>query len=51
MPLFVNVFQETKVQLEKMTVKLKEAKEETQQIRQDCQAIIKTYQVTFPDDL
>ncbi|XP_053407358.1 coiled-coil domain-containing protein 186-like isoform X2 [Mercenaria mercenaria] len=35
---------ETKVQLEKMTVKLKEAKEETQQIRQDCQAIIKTYQ-------
>lgn len=28
-----------------MTVKLKEAKEETQQIRQDCQAIIKTYQV------
>ncbi|XP_053381764.1 coiled-coil domain-containing protein 186-like [Mercenaria mercenaria] len=35
---------ETKIQLEKMTVKLKEAKEETQQIRQDCQAIIKTYQ-------
>ncbi|XP_060584816.1 coiled-coil domain-containing protein 186-like isoform X2 [Ruditapes philippinarum] len=35
---------ETKVQLEKMMAKLKEAKEETQQIRHDCQAIIKTYQ-------
>lgn len=35
---------DTKVQLEKMTAKLKEAKEETQQIRKDCQAIIKTYQ-------
>ncbi|KAL4231722.1 hypothetical protein ACF0H5_009298 [Mactra antiquata] len=35
---------DTKSQLDKMNVKLKEAKEETQQIRQDCQAIIKTYQ-------
>ena len=31
--------------LEKMTIKLKEAKEETEMIRRDCQAIVKTYQV------
>ncbi|XP_025094168.1 coiled-coil domain-containing protein 186-like isoform X1 [Pomacea canaliculata] len=35
---------ETKTNLEKTAAKLKEAKEETEQIRQDCQAIIKTYQ-------
>ena len=39
------LLQETKVQLEKSNIKIKEAKEETQQIRKDCQAIIKTYQV------
>ena len=43
-PSFVSM-QETKVNLEKMTVKLKEAKEETEMIRRDCQAIVKTYQV------
>ncbi|WAR22226.1 CC186-like protein [Mya arenaria] len=35
---------DTKSQLDKMSVKLKEAKEETQQIRRDCQGIIKQYQ-------
>ncbi|XP_052228725.1 coiled-coil domain-containing protein 186-like isoform X2 [Dreissena polymorpha] len=35
---------ETKTQLDKMAAKVKEAKEETQQIRRDCQAIIKQYQ-------
>ena len=33
------------MQLEKANIKIKEAKEETQQIRKDCQAMIKTYQV------
>ena len=44
--LLVTIFQDTKVQLEKANFKIKEAKEETQQIRQDCQAMIKTYQVS-----
>ncbi|XP_067657386.1 coiled-coil domain-containing protein 186-like isoform X2 [Haliotis asinina] len=35
---------ETKATLEKTNIKLKEAKEETMQIRRDCQAMIKTYQ-------
>ncbi|KAJ8317463.1 hypothetical protein KUTeg_005367 [Tegillarca granosa] len=35
---------ETKTSLEKTLQKLKEAKEETEQIRRDCQAMIKTYQ-------
>ena len=39
------VYQETKGQLDKANGKIREAKEETQQIRRDCQAMIKTYQV------
>ncbi|KAK3610428.1 hypothetical protein CHS0354_016605 [Potamilus streckersoni] len=35
---------ETKVTLEKTIAKLNQAKEETEQIRKDCQAMIKTYQ-------
>ncbi|XP_064600345.1 coiled-coil domain-containing protein 186-like isoform X2 [Liolophura sinensis] len=35
---------ETKKELEKSNARIKEAKEETEQIRRDCQAIIKTYQ-------
>ncbi|KAK6174373.1 hypothetical protein SNE40_017663 [Patella caerulea] len=35
---------ETKIELEKTTQKLKMAKEETWQIRKDCQAIVKQYQ-------
>ncbi|XP_041370587.1 coiled-coil domain-containing protein 186-like isoform X2 [Gigantopelta aegis] len=35
---------ETKASLETTTKRLKEAKEETQQIRRDCQRMIKTYQ-------
>ncbi|ESO96872.1 hypothetical protein LOTGIDRAFT_159622 [Lottia gigantea] len=35
---------ETKIELEKTNQKLKMAREETLQIRKDCQAIIKTYQ-------
>ncbi|XP_046358546.2 coiled-coil domain-containing protein 186-like isoform X1 [Haliotis rufescens] len=35
---------ETKATLDKTNFKLKEAKEETMQIRRDCQAMIKTYQ-------
>ncbi|XP_060063579.1 LOW QUALITY PROTEIN: coiled-coil domain-containing protein 186-like [Ylistrum balloti] len=35
---------ETKVVLDKTHQKLKEAKEETEQIRQNCQEIVKTYQ-------
>ncbi|KAL3865172.1 hypothetical protein ACJMK2_006790 [Sinanodonta woodiana] len=35
---------DTKVILEKTTAKLNQAKEETEQIRKDCQAMIKTYQ-------
>lgn len=38
--------QDTKVNLEKITQRLKEAKEETEQIRRNCQEIIKTYQVS-----
>ncbi|XP_076466901.1 coiled-coil domain-containing protein 186-like isoform X2 [Babylonia areolata] len=40
----LDAHKETKVNLEKMTAKLKEAKEETEMIRKDCQAIVKTYQ-------
>ncbi|XP_076103482.1 uncharacterized protein LOC143072442 isoform X2 [Mytilus galloprovincialis] len=36
--------QETKANLEKIILRLKEAKEETEQIRRNCQEIIKTYQ-------
>ncbi|XP_035672728.1 coiled-coil domain-containing protein 186-like isoform X1 [Branchiostoma floridae] len=35
---------ETKAELEKMRLKLKEAKEESAQIRRNCQEMIKTYQ-------
>ncbi|XP_019626303.1 PREDICTED: coiled-coil domain-containing protein 186-like isoform X2 [Branchiostoma belcheri] len=35
---------ETKAELEKMRLKLKEAKEESEQIRRNCQEMIKTYQ-------
>ncbi|KAK3094711.1 hypothetical protein FSP39_005307 [Pinctada imbricata] len=35
---------ETKAEHEKTKLKLKDAKEETEQIRKDCQAIVKTYQ-------
>ncbi|KAK7109039.1 coiled-coil domain-containing protein 186-like isoform X2 [Littorina saxatilis] len=35
---------ETKTNLDKTTAKLKEAREETEMIRRDCQAIVKTYQ-------
>ncbi|XP_052772865.1 LOW QUALITY PROTEIN: coiled-coil domain-containing protein 186-like [Mya arenaria] len=40
----LDAHKDTKSQLDKMSVKLKEAKEETQQIRRDCQGIIKQYQ-------
>ena len=40
-------FQETKAKLVQITQKLKEAKEEGEQIRTDCQAIIKQYQVCW----
>lgn len=37
--------QETKANLEKTTTKLKEAREETEIIRKECQSIVKRYQV------
>ncbi|KAL8615824.1 hypothetical protein ACOMHN_048532 [Nucella lapillus] len=40
----LDAHKETKVSLEKTTAKLKEAKEETEMIRKDCKAIVKTYQ-------
>lgn len=45
--LFFHVNQETKAKLVQITQKLKEAKEEGVQIRADCQAMIKQYQVKF----
>ena len=41
------VKQETKNKLLQVTQKLKEAREEGHQIRADCQAMIKQYQVRF----
>ena len=43
--IFDNVCQETKAKLTQTLQKLKEAKEEGEQIRADCQAMIKRYQV------
>ena len=43
--IFENVCQETKAKLTQTLQKLKEAKEEGEQIRADCQAMIKRYQV------
>lgn len=43
--MFFYVNQETKAKLVQITQKLKEAKEEGIQIRADCQAMIKQYQV------
>ncbi|XP_076103449.1 uncharacterized protein LOC143072420 isoform X1 [Mytilus galloprovincialis] len=37
-------YKETKANLEKINLRLKEAKEETEQIRRNCRDIIKTYQ-------
>lgn len=45
--LFFHANQETKAKLVQITQKLKEAKEEGSQIRADCQAMIKQYQVKF----
>ena len=41
----LDAHKETKVKLTKTEQKLKEAKEETEQIRRNCQEMIKTYQV------
>lgn len=46
---FMLKFQETKAKLVQTTQKLKEAKEEGEQIRADCQAMIKQYQVSFSE--
>ncbi|XP_071151025.1 coiled-coil domain-containing protein 186-like [Mytilus edulis] len=37
-------YKETKANLEKINLRLKEAKEETEQIKRNCRDIIKTYQ-------
>ena len=41
----LDAHKETKAKLTKTEQKLKEAKEETEQIRRNCQEMIKTYQV------
>lgn len=43
--IFDDICQETKAKLTQTLQKLKEAKEEGEQIRADCQAMIKQYQV------
>lgn len=43
------VTQETKTKLTQVIQKLKETKEEGEQIRADCQAMIKKYQVEMSD--
>ena len=43
----VPLLQETKNKLSQVTQKLKESREEGLQIRADCQAMIKQYQVRF----
>ena len=42
----ISIFQETKAKLEAVQRQLTEAREEAEQVRKDCQGMIKTYQVS-----